>query len=127
MGNEVLTTGAIGEIIPDAVFYDYEAKYKNANSKTLVPADITEEQAQEIRESAKAAYKASCCSGFSRVDFMMDKDTGEIYINEINAIPGFTSISMFPMLMMATGLTYPQIVENIIQLGYERYNLKNKR
>ncbi len=126
MGNEQLVSSAVGEIIPAAEFYDYEAKYSNAESKTLVPANITEEQAESIKEQARRAYKACCCSGFSRVDFLMDKDTQEIYINEINAIPGFTSISMFPMLFQAAGMSYTEIVERLIQLGYERYNSKNK-
>ena len=127
MGNEELLSSAVGEIIPDAVFYDYDAKYNNSESKTLVPADLTQKQADEIRESAKIAYKACDCCGFSRVDFLMDKSTGDIYINEINAIPGFTSISMFPMLFQAAGLSYTEIVEKIIQYGYERYNTENKR
>ncbi len=127
MGNEELLSSAVGEIIPDAVFYDYDAKYNNAQSKTLVPADITPAEADEIRESAKTAYKACGCCGFARVDFLMDRNTHQIYINEINAIPGFTSISMFPMLFMGTGLSYSEIVEKIIQYGYERYNTENKR
>ena len=89
-------------------------------------AYVTKDQAETIKEQARRAYKACCCSGFSRVDFLMDKDTQEIYINEINAIPGFTSISMFPMLFQAAGMSYTEIVERLIQLGYERYNSKNK-
>lgn len=125
MGNLEPVASAVGEIIPHADFYDFDAKYKDSESRTLVPADISPEAAEEIRRSAVEAFKACACFGFSRVDFMMDKDTGDIYINEINAIPGFTNISMFPMLFMATGLTYTQIVEKIIELGYERYNAEN--
>ena len=127
MGNEQLVSSAVGEIIPAAEFYDYEAKYSNAESKTLVPANITKEQAESIKEQARRAYKACCCSGFSRVDFLMDKDTQEIYINEINAIPGFTKISMFPMLMQAAGMKYPEIIDRIVELGYERYHAENHR
>ncbi len=127
MGNEELSFGAIGEIVPGADFYDYDAKYNDENSKLLLPAPLTEEQAAKVREMAGTAYKAAACCGFSRVDFLMDKNTSEFYINEINAIPGFTSISMFPMLMMETGLTLPQIVDRIIELGYEKHSLKNKR
>lgn len=127
MGNESLSFGAIGEIVPAADFYDYDAKYNDDNSKLLIPAPLTGEQAAAVREMAGKAYKAAACCGFSRVDFLMDKNTSELYINEINAIPGFTSISMFPMLMMETGLTLPQIVDRIIELGYERYSLKNNR
>ena len=79
------------------------------------------------RVIAGKAYKAAACCGFSRVDFLLDKQSGDIYINEINAIPGFTSISMFPMLMKETGMTLPEIVDRIIELGYERYSLKNNR
>ena len=127
MGHTQIVAGAVGEIIPDAEFYDYDAKYNNSESKTLVPASISEELADEIRNAAITAFKACGCSGYARVDFLMDKNSQEIYINEINAIPGFTKISMFPMLFMATGLSYTEIVEKIIELGYERYNIENKR
>ena len=127
MGNDELSFGAAGEIIPAAEFYDYDAKYNNEESKLLIPAPLSEEQLKAVREMAGKAYKAAACCGFSRVDFLMDKSTSEIYINEINAIPGFTSISMFPMLMMETGLTLPEITDRIIELGYERYSLKNNR
>ncbi len=127
MGNETLCFGAIGEIIPAAEFYDYDAKYNDDNSKLLIPADITKEQEEIIRNMAGKAYKAAGCCGFARVDFLVDKTTSDIYINEINAIPGFTSISMFPMLMMETGLTLPEITDKIIELGYERHSTKNNR
>jgi len=127
MGNEILMTGAIGEIVPTAEFYDYDAKYNDESSKLLIPAPISEDDAAKIEDMAKRAYKAANCQGFSRVDFLMDKESGEIYINEINAIPGFTSISMFPMLMMEKNLTLPQIVDGIIKLGYERHYIKNNR
>jgi len=126
MGNEELKLGAIGEIRPTAEFYDYDAKYNDDSSELLLPAPLTEEQAEKVRKNAKIAYKAAACQGMSRVDFLIDKHTNEIYINEINAIPGFTSISMFPMLMKQTGMTMEEIVDYLITLGYERYNLKNK-
>lgn len=127
MGNEDLFCGRVGEIKAAAEFYDYDAKYNNPQSETLIPAQITKKQENEIAKMAQIAYKACGCCGFSRVDFMIDKNSGEIYINEINAIPGFTSISMFPKLCMAKGMTYPQIIERIIELGYEKYNAKNNR
>lgn len=126
MGNDKLRFGAIGEIRPTAEFYDYDAKYNDESSELFIPAPITKTQEQVIRLMAEKAYKAAACRGFSRVDFLMDKDTGEIYINEINAIPGFTSISMFPMLMKETGMTITEIVDKIIELGYDIYNLKNR-
>ena len=127
MGNNELLSSAVGEIIPDAAFYDYDAKYNNSQSRTLIPADIPAEAAEEVKKAARIAYSACGCSGFSRVDFFMDRNTGEVLINEINAIPGFTSISMFPKLFMAEGFSYTQIVNKIIELGYERYNTKNQR
>ena len=127
MGNDELFTGAVGEIFAGAEFYDYDAKYNSTESKTVIPAKLTKAQEKQITEMAKTAYKACGCCGFSRIDFMMDKKSGEIFINEINAIPGFTSISMFPKLCMAKGMTYPEIIERIIELGYERYTAKNNR
>ena len=127
MGNLKPVAGAVGEIITDADFYDYDAKYHSNTSKTVVPAEISPELADEIRAEAVKGYLACCCSGFARVDFLVDKDSQEIYLNEINSIPGFTKISMFPMLFMATGLTYTEIVERIIELGYERYNAENQK
>lgn len=127
MGDEKLKLGAIGEILPAAEFYDYDAKYNDDNSKLLIPAPLSKEQEEKIRDMAKSAYKAAACQGFSRVDFLMDKNSGEIFINEINAIPGFTSISMFPMLMGQTGMSISEIVDYIIELGIKRYELKNNR
>ena len=127
MGNLDPVAGAVGEILTEADFYDYDAKYHSNTSRTVVPADITPELADEIRAEAIKAYLSCNCAGFARVDFLVDKETQEIYLNEINAIPGFTKISMFPMLFMATGLTYTEIVERIIQLGYERYNAENQK
>ena len=127
MGNDELSFGAIGEIVPAAEFYDYDAKYNDDNSKLLIPAPLSKEQEETVKDMAGKAYKAAACCGFSRVDFLLDKDSGDIYINEINAIPGFTSISMFPMLMMETGMSLPDIVDKIIELGYERHSIKNNR
>ena len=127
MGNNVLVCGEVGEIVPGAEFYDYNDKYFDGNSQLLIPAPITEAQKKEVLDMAKRAYKACGCSGFSRVDFLMDKATGEIYINEINAIPGFTKISMFPRLMMAAGMKYPEIIDRIVELGYERHHAEDHR
>jgi len=127
MGNEKLIVGVPGEILPAAEFYDYDAKYNNAESKTLVPAQISKEKQKEVIKLAKIAYKACACQGFARCDFMLEKTTGKFYINEINAIPGFTSISMFPMMMQKKGMSYAEIIDKIIEYGYERYNAKNNR
>lgn len=127
MGIDKLICGVPGEILPAADFYDYDAKYNNAESKTIVPANINKKMQAEVLEMAKTAYLACGCDGYARVDFMLDKKTNKFYINEINAIPGFTSISMFPMMMQKKGMKYSEIIDKIIELGYERYNAKNNR
>ncbi len=127
MGNDELEVAEVGEIMPAADFYSYDDKYINGASKLAIPADISKEQREAIREMAARAYRAAGCFGFSRCDFLMDRDTGRIYINEINSIPGFTDISMFPKLFLYCGYTYPGLIERIIELGYEKYNAKNNR
>ena len=127
MGNDVLELASVGEILTGAEFYTYDDKYVDGVSQTVVPADITKEQEEEIKRMAKEGYEALGCCGFARCDFLMDKNTGEIYFNEINAIPGFTNISMFPKVFMDKGYTYSEIIERIIELGYERHNAKNHR
>ena len=125
LGNYDLTLGSVGEILPAAEYYDYKSKYYDAASKMCIPADISEAKKNEIQTMAKRAYMALGCEGYARVDFLMDKNTQDIYINEINAIPGFTHASMFPLLCMDIGMTYPEIIERIVELGYERYYAKN--
>ena len=127
LGNDELEVASVGEIITGADFYTYDDKYIDGVSQTIVPAEITEEQKIKIQEMAKAAYSALGCSGFARCDFMLDKDSGEIFICEVNAIPGFTNISMYPKVFMDKGYTYGEIIERIIELGYEKYNAKNHR
>jgi len=127
MGIEKPITGLPGEVVAAAEFYDYDAKYNNKESKTLVPAKLTKAQTKEVLELAKKAYLACGCDGFARCDFMLDRKTGKFFINEINAIPGFTSISMFPMMMEAAGMKYSEVLDKIIEFGYERYNAKNNR
>lgn len=128
IGNRYPEVAAIGEIIPKKEFYDYNAKYSDdAGTELAIPADIPEEVAKKVREIAKKAYVALDCAGFARCDFFMDRDTHDIYINEINTIPGFTKYSMFPSLWKACGVSFEMQVERIIELGYERYNAKNNR
>ncbi len=127
MGNDELEVSDVGEILTGDDFYTYDDKYVNGVSQTRIPADVPAEIREKIREMAKIAYASLGCCGFARCDFMLDKDTGNILINEINAIPGFTNISMFPKLFMDKGYTYSGIIEKIIELGYERYNAKNHR
>lgn len=127
MGNDVLEVSDIGEIFTGDEFYSYDDKYINGLSAVQVPAELSDEQREKIRQMAAEAYKALGCCGFARCDFMLDKDSGEILINEINTIPGFTNISMFPKLFMHAGYTYGGIIDKVIELGYERYNAKNHR
>lgn len=129
MGNLSPQVSEIGEIIPSADFYDYEAKYADGKitSGLRIPADISPSDAEEISRLAAEAYKATDCSGYARVDFFKDKNTGKIYINEINTIPGFTDKSMFPQLWQARGVDFPETIERIIEFGYERYYAENNR
>jgi len=127
MGNDELEVASVGEIVTGDKFYTYDDKYVNGVSSTVIPARISNEETMKIQEMAKTAYAALGCCGFARCDFMKDKDTGEIVINEINAIPVFTNISMFPKVFMHKGYTYSGLIDRIIELGYERYNAKNHR
>ena len=128
IGNGDPKVSKVGEILPSKEFYDYDAKYLDGGaSKLRIPADISEEDSETIRKIALKAYKAIDGDGFARVDFFKDKDTGKIYINEINTIPGFTPYSMFPLVWEEAGLTKTEQIERIIELGYERYNAKNNR
>lgn len=128
LGNDDPQAGAVGEVTTTHSFYDYEAKYVSEEAtKIHIPADIPGPVAERIRSTAIAAYRALDCAGFSRVDFFWDEQADRIYLNEINTIPGFTKYSMFPLLWREKGLAYPDLIERIIQLGYERYYLKNNR
>ncbi len=128
LGNYDVKAAVVGEVIPGADFYDYEAKYTNGDNAVLqIPAEIPEETAEEIRRIAVEAYRALDCAGCARADFFLEKDTGKIYINEINTIPGFTRYSMYPRLWGAAGLDFPVLIERIVELGYERYHAKNRR
>ena len=112
-----LIASEVGEIGASAAFYDYDDKYKSGTSKTYIPANIDKDIRDKVREIAKKAYTAIDCNGLSRVDFFVEKDTNRILINEINTLPGFTTISMYPKLMQHEGFTYSELVDGIIQLG----------
>ena len=112
-----------GEINPTHEFYDYDAKYNDPDGASLnIPANLDENTAKEIKALAEKAYTVLDCSGLSRVDFFIDKDTGKIYLNEINTIPGFTSISMFPKMCEAAGLAYKDLITLLIDEAVERFN-----
>ena len=127
LGNDKVEASCVGEILPSHEFYDYEAKYMDGdNSKLLIPAPIEKEQAEKIKQSAIAAFKAIGGCGMARVDFFIEKSTGEILINEINTIPGFTKISMYPKLWEATGIDYNKLVDRLIDLAIERRREKEE-
>ncbi|MFN3741285.1 MAG: D-alanine--D-alanine ligase family protein [Anaerolineales bacterium] len=120
LGNDEPQASIAGEIIPSREFYSYEAKYLDGTSGLLIPAPISDEQMARVQRLALEAYRAVDCAGMARVDFLMDRQSGAIYLNEINTIPGFTSISMYPKLWEASGLPYPQLVDRLIELALER-------
>lgn len=117
LGNEEVIASCVGEIKPAEEFYSYDAKYKNEESKTDIPANISEELSNEIRKQAIKAFKAIDGKGLSRVDFFIENGTNQIYINEINTLPGFTSISMYPKLFEASGISYPELLSKLIELS----------
>lgn len=127
IGNDNPKVAAVGEIIPSKEFYDYEAKYYDGGkSEICIPANITKEQEEKIKVLAIDAYKSLDCCGLARVDFFISKDTEEIYINEINTIPGFTPYSMFPLLWQEKGIEYSELVDNLITYAMKRYEEKSK-
>ena len=120
LGGEDPKAANVGEILAAAEFYDFDAKYVNAESKTVVPADICESARQEIRRDARAIFQAIDGSGLARVDFFIEQKSGEVIFNEINTFPGFTNISMYPMLWQAEGLSVEEQVRELIQIAIER-------
>ena len=120
LGNDDPQASVPGEILPSREFYSYEAKYVDGTSGLLIPAPIPTELSEQARMLAVQAFRAIDCAGMARVDFLLDKDTGELFLNELNTIPGFTQISMYPKLWEATGLTYVQLVDRLIDLALER-------
>ena len=120
LGNEEPRASVVGEIATDADFYDYEDKYINGTSKLYIPARIPEETAEEIRKTAVHAYRSLGCGGLSRVDFFVRNSDGKIFLNELNTLPGFTSISMYPKLWEHTGLPYGELLDELIRYALER-------
>jgi len=120
LGNEQPIASVPGEIIPADEFYSYDAKYHDNRSQLLIPAPLTETQAEQARELAIKTYKAIDAAGMARVDMLMERSSGIIYVNEINTIPGFTQISMYPKLWAASGIAYSELVDRLIELALER-------
>lgn len=120
LGNDEPAASVCGEILPSREFYSYESKYIDGTSGLEIPAQIPHETSEKIREYAVRAYKSIDCAGMARVDFFVEKDTNQIYLNELNTIPGFTKISMYPKLWEASGLPYAKLVDRLIELALER-------
>ena len=114
--NEILVS-EVGEILSGEEFYSFSSKYKNKNSKTIIPANINTEISNEIKAFAQKAYKLCDCKGLARIDFFIEKDTNKIYLNEINTLPGFTEISMYPKLIEDIGITYSELLDRLINLS----------
>jgi D-alanine-D-alanine ligase len=121
LGNDDPKASVCGEVIPAKEFYDYDAKYIDEGSKLLIPAKLSRGQQKQVRQMAVRAFAACDCSGLARVDFLMDPATEKIYLNEVNTMPGFTSISMYPKLWAASGIEYPELIGRLIELGLERH------
>ena len=126
LGNDQPQASVPGEIVPCKEFYDYNAKYLDEGSALIIPAKLSQAETKKIQQLAIGAFQAVDCSGLARVDFLMDPKSRKIYLNEINTMPGFTSISMYPKLWAASGLPYPQLIERLIRLGLERHADKKK-
>jgi len=126
LGNDKPEASIPGEIVPIKEFYDYDAKYLDEGSKLIIPAKLTKSETKKIQQLAIDAFRAVDCSGLARVDFLMDPKSRKIYLNEINTMPGFTSISMYPKLWGATGLAYADLIERLIQLGIQRHEDKKR-
>lgn len=126
LGEDEPLASVPGEIIPGAEFYDYRAKYLDNSSQLLIPAPLSPEVGEKIQAYAKEAFLAVECSGLGRVDFFYQEEDGKIFVNEINTIPGFTSISMYPKLWEASGLPYSELIDRLIRLALERHRRRRK-
>ena len=121
LGNESPEASLAGEVIPFREFYDYDDKYNDGRTRFVLPAKLAPRTMARVRSLAVAAYKALSASGMARVDFFLEKGTNRLYVNELNTIPGFTEISMYPKLWAVSGLPFPRLLERLIELGFERH------
>jgi len=122
LGNDEPVASVVGEVVPAHEFYDYDAKYLDEGSRLLIPAPVDDAVAQEARTMAVRAFQAVDAAGMARVDFFMERTTGRLLLNELNTIPGFTRISMYPKLWEASGLPYPKLIERLVELAIERFD-----
>ncbi len=126
LGNEEPMASVVGEIVPNADFYSYRAKYLDSGARAVIPAPIPPEAADRIRRLAIEAFVAIGASGLARVDFFLERGTDRVYLNEINTMPGFTSISMYPKLWEASGIDFPSLVDRLVKLALERHVEKGR-
>ena len=126
LGNEEPEASVPGEIVPNREFYDYEAKYLDDRSELIIPAPLTGEQQDTVRQMALEAFRAIDGAGMARVDFLMARRTGQLFVSEVNTIPGFTTISMFAKLWAASGLEYPALLDRLIRLALARHAEKQR-
>ncbi|MGH9557494.1 MAG: D-alanine--D-alanine ligase family protein [Terriglobales bacterium] len=126
LGNDTPIASVAGEVVPGHEFYDYSAKYLDEGSSLLIPARLSRNKQKRVRALAVRAFQAVDCAGLARVDFLMDPKGEKIYVNEINTMPGFTSISMYPKLFAASGISYPELIDRLIQLALERHAEKKR-
>jgi D-alanine-D-alanine ligase len=126
LGNDDPEASVPGEIVPSREFYDYEAKYLDEGSVARIPAPLTPVQTAEVQRLSVAAFKAIDCAGMARVDFLLARDSGTLYLNELNTIPGFTTISMYAKMWDASGVSYPALLDRLIGLAIERHGEKQR-
>ena len=126
LGNETPVAAVPCEILPSRDFYDYEDKYLLDQAQTVIPANLSAEQTAEMQRLAVECYQAVECEGMARVDFLLEKATGKLFINEINTIPGFTSISMYPKMWEYSGLPMPKLIDRLLELAFERHAAKKR-
>lgn len=126
LGNRDAKASQPCEILPSRNFYDYDEKYVLNKTQFGLPADLPPEKTEELRRTAVAAYHAVECEGMARVDFLLENETGNLYINEINTIPGFTSISMYPKMWAHSGISYSELIDQLVELALERHEAKSR-
>ena len=126
LGNDDPQASVPGEIVPSREFYDYEAKYLDEGSQPLIPAPLTDDETRRVRAMAIEAFRAIDGAGLSRVDFLIARDSGDLYVNEVNTLPGFTTISMYPKMWEASGRSYPALLDRLITLALERHAAKTQ-
>jgi D-alanine-D-alanine ligase len=126
LGNDNPQASVAGEIVPCKEFYDYDAKYLVEGSEAVIPAKLTKAEMKTVQRLAIAAFQAVDCTGLARVDFLMEPKSRKIFVNEINTMPGFTAISMYPKMWAASGVSYPELIDRLIRLGIERHEDKKR-